>query len=73
MWTAQYYPYQNGRQLVTSGGLGTMGFGVPAAIGAKDCQSEKKVILLSVMVASDDQSELAILNIYKIPIGCHVE
>ena len=26
MWTAQYYPYQNERQLVTSGGLGTMGF-----------------------------------------------
>ena len=42
MWTAQYYPYQNERQLVTSGGLGTMGFGVPAAIGAKIANPEKK-------------------------------
>ena len=45
MWTAQYYPYQNERQLVTSGGLGTMGFGVPAAIGAKIANPDKEVIL----------------------------
>ena len=34
MWTAQAYPFQRPRQFLTSGGLGTMGFGVPAAIGA---------------------------------------
>lgn len=34
MWAAQYYPYQFPRQLLTSGGLGTMGYGVPATIGA---------------------------------------
>ena len=69
MWTAQYYPYQNERQLVTSGGLGTMGFGVPAAIGAKIANPDKEVVLF----VGDGgfqmtNQELAILNIYKIPI-----
>ncbi len=35
MWTAQYYGFRRPRQMITSGGLGTMGFGCPAAIGAK--------------------------------------
>jgi acetolactate synthase I/II/III large subunit len=35
MWTAQYYRFGRARQLITSGGLGTMGFGLPAAIGAQ--------------------------------------
>jgi acetolactate synthase-1/2/3 large subunit len=35
MWTAQYYPPSGPRQLITSGGLGTMGFALPAAIGAR--------------------------------------
>jgi len=35
MWTAQYYHFQESRQLITSGGLGTMGFALPAAIGAR--------------------------------------
>jgi acetolactate synthase I/II/III large subunit len=35
MWVAQFYPFNRTRQLITSGGLGTMGFGVPAAIGAQ--------------------------------------
>ena len=69
MWAAQYYPYQNERQLVTSGGLGTMGFGVPAAIGAKIANPEKEVILF----VGDGgyqmtNQEMAILNIYNIPI-----
>jgi acetolactate synthase I/II/III large subunit len=34
MWEAQYYPHERPRTLLTSGGLGTMGFGMPAAIGA---------------------------------------
>ena len=34
MWAAQYYRYTSPRTLLTSGGLGTMGFGLPAAIGA---------------------------------------
>lgn len=35
MWVAQFYPFTRSRQLITSGGLGTMGFGLPAAIGAQ--------------------------------------
>ena len=35
MWEAQYYPHERPRTLITSGGLGTMGFALPAAIGAK--------------------------------------
>ncbi len=35
MWTAQYYRHKRPRSLITSGGMGTMGFGLPAAIGAK--------------------------------------
>jgi acetolactate synthase-1/2/3 large subunit len=35
MWTAQFYGWRRPRQIITSGGLGTMGFGCPAAIGAK--------------------------------------
>ena len=35
MWVAQFYPFTRPRQLITSGGLGTMGFGLPAAMGAQ--------------------------------------
>jgi acetolactate synthase-1/2/3 large subunit len=35
MWTAQFYRFKRPRQFITSGGLGTMGFGLPAAIGAQ--------------------------------------
>ena len=69
MWTAQYYPFKNGRQLVTSGGMGTMGFGIPAAIGAKLANPDKEVVLF----VGDGgfqmtNQELAILNGYGVPI-----
>lgn len=44
MWTAQYYGFRKPRQIVTSGGLGTMGFGCPAAIGAQFGNPGKTVI-----------------------------
>ncbi|MDO4805088.1 MAG: biosynthetic-type acetolactate synthase large subunit [Lachnospiraceae bacterium] len=44
MWAAQYYKYQLPRRLLTSGGLGTMGYGVGAAIGAKAAFPDKTVI-----------------------------
>jgi len=44
MWTAQFYPFTYPRQLLTSGGLGTMGFGFPAALGAKEGKKDKVVI-----------------------------
>lgn len=47
MWTAQFYPIKNPRQLLTSGSLGTMGFGLPAAIGAAIAEPNKRVICIS--------------------------
>ena len=44
MWAAQYYRWRHPRTFITSGGLGTMGFGLPAAIGAKVAQPDKIVI-----------------------------
>lgn len=44
MWAAQFYTFKYPRQLLTSGGLGSMGFGLPAAMGAKLAVPEKTVI-----------------------------
>lgn len=44
MWTAQFFPFNQPRQFVTSGGLGTMGFGFPAAMGAKVGCKDKVVV-----------------------------
>lgn len=44
MWAAQAYPLRRPRQWLTSGGLGTMGFGLPAAIGAALAQPERAVV-----------------------------
>ena len=43
MWEAQYYHHEHSRSLITSGGLGTMGFALPAAIGAKFACPEREV------------------------------
>jgi acetolactate synthase-1/2/3 large subunit len=43
MWEAQYYHHETPRSLITSGGLGTMGFGLPAAIGAKMARPDAEV------------------------------
>lgn len=47
MWAAQYFNSRNPRQFLTSGGLGTMGYGLPAALGAKLGQPHKKVVLFT--------------------------
>lgn len=44
MWTAQYYPFHKRRTFITSGGLGTMGFGMGAAIGAARATGKKTVL-----------------------------
>jgi acetolactate synthase-1/2/3 large subunit len=44
MWAAQFYKFRHPRQWVTSGGLGTMGFGLPSAIGAKLARPDKIVV-----------------------------
>jgi acetolactate synthase-1/2/3 large subunit len=44
MWVAQFYPFTRPRQLITSGGLGTMGFGLPAAMGAQLALPDQLVV-----------------------------
>ncbi len=44
MWVAQYYTFNNPDRWVTSGGLGTMGFGLPSAIGAQLANKDKTVV-----------------------------
>ncbi len=44
MWAAQYYHFDGPHQFITSGGLGTMGFGLPAAIGAKAARPDRIVV-----------------------------
>ncbi|WP_287366595.1 acetolactate synthase large subunit [Thauera sp.] len=47
MWVAQAYPFRRPRQWLTSGGLGTMGFGLPTAIGAALAERERTVVCFS--------------------------
>ncbi|MDU0331512.1 MULTISPECIES: biosynthetic-type acetolactate synthase large subunit [Paenibacillus] len=69
MWTAQYYKFNQPRSWITSGGLGTMGFGFPAAIGAQMGHPDRLVISINgdggmQMCAQ----ELAICAINNIPV-----
>lgn len=69
MWAAKYWKYSKGKTLITSAGLGTMGFGLGAAIGAKVGNIDKKVVL----VTGDGSfrmncNELATLSNYNIPV-----
>ncbi len=47
MWAAQYYPFKEPRQWLNSGGLGTMGFGLPAAMGAKIARPDRDVACIT--------------------------
>jgi acetolactate synthase-1/2/3 large subunit len=69
MWTAQYYKFNRSRSLITSGGLGTMGFGFPAAVGAQIGNPDKMVI----NIAGDGSiqmniQELGTVVAYNIPV-----
>ena len=67
MWAAQFFKPKHQRQFLTSGGLGTMGFGLPAAMGAKLGCPNKKVILFtgdgSIMMNIQELSTIADHNI----------
>jgi len=69
MWAAQHYPFDRPRQWINSGGLGTMGFGFPAAIGAKRGNMDKTVINVtgdgSILM---NVQELVTASEYKIPV-----
>src|SRR5277367_369264 len=47
MWIAQLFPFEKPRSLLTSGGLGTMGYGLPAGIGAKFAAPDRQVVVIS--------------------------
>ena len=47
MWAAQYFDVQRPRQFLTSGSLGTMGFGLPAALGAAFAEPDKRIVCIS--------------------------
>jgi len=47
MWTSMFYPFKKSRTLLTSGGLGTMGYGFPAAVGAQIGNPGRKVVCIS--------------------------
>ena len=69
MWAAQYYKYKHPRTLLTSGGLGTMGYGLGAAIGAKTAYPDKVVV----NIAGDgcfrmNMNEIATATRSKIPV-----
>ncbi|MBL1230866.1 biosynthetic-type acetolactate synthase large subunit [Enterococcus sp. BWB1-3] len=69
MWTAQFYPFKNEKQLITSGGLGTMGYGIPAAIGAQlGCRDKEVVLFVGDGGFQMTNQEMAILNDYNLPI-----
>jgi acetolactate synthase-1/2/3 large subunit len=73
MWAAQYYGFQRPRQWISLGGLGTMGFGLPAAIGAWFANPDKPVVL----VDGDGSfqmniQELATIVAHRIPIKMFV-
>ncbi|MFL0250278.1 biosynthetic-type acetolactate synthase large subunit [Clostridium neuense] len=67
MWVAQYYKFRKPRTFLTSGGLGTMGFGLPAAIGAALANPNKKVVCISgdgsFLMNVQELSTLAELNL----------
>jgi acetolactate synthase-1/2/3 large subunit len=69
MWAAQHYPFERPRRWITSGGLGTMGFGLPAAIGAQVAFPDELVI----DIAGDGSfemtlQELSTVQTYGLPI-----
>ena len=69
MWTAQFCKFKHPRTFVTSGGLGTMGFGFPAAIGAKIARPDRPVV----DIAGDGSIQMNIQELgtavqYKLPV-----
>jgi len=69
MWAAQFYKYTRPHQMITSGGLGTMGFGLPAGIGAQFGKPDQDVFIItgdgSIQMCIQ---ELMVATIYKLPI-----
>ena len=70
MWTAQHFPFLHPRQLITSGGLGTMGFGLGAAMGAAASDPDRRPVTL---ITGDGSfrmnlTELSTVAYYGLPV-----
>ena len=69
MWAAQFYPFKRSRQWLTSGGLGTMGFGLPAAMGAQlACPDQMVVAVVGDGGFQMTNQEIITAIQYKIPL-----
>lgn len=68
MWTAQYYPFEKPRTFISSGGLGTMGFGMGAAIGACAGTGRKTVLVTGDGSFHMNLNELCTAVTYELPI-----
>lgn len=69
MWAAQFYPFKRSRQWITSGGLGTMGFGLPAAMGAQlACPNQQVVAVVGDGGFQMTNQEIITAIQYKIPL-----
>ena len=69
MWTSQFITFSKPNTIITSGGAGTMGFGLPAAIGAQVAVPDKKVVLITGDGGLQMNSqELLLLKAYNIPV-----
>ena len=68
MWTAQYYPFEKARTFISSGGLGTMGFGMGAAIGACVGTGRKTVLVTGDGSFHMNLNELCTAVSYKLPL-----
>jgi len=69
MWCAQWFHFKRPRQWINSGGLGTMGFGLPSAIGAQVARIPiRRWFASRRRVAPDDSQELATAVIEQIPV-----
>ncbi|MCK9861027.1 biosynthetic-type acetolactate synthase large subunit [Paenibacillus sp. ATY16] len=69
MWAAQFYKYMHPRSIITSGGLGTMGFGLPSAIGAQIGNPNRLVVSVNgdggIQMCAQ---ELAVCALYNLPV-----
>ena len=68
MWTAQRYPLKKPRTFLSSGGLGTMGFGLGAAVGAASATGKRCILFTGDGSFGMDLNELATAVTYNIPL-----
>ncbi len=68
MWVAQFYPFRNSRTFISSGGLGTMGFGLGAAVGAAKATGKRTVLFTGDGSFGMNLNELATVSAENVPV-----